>query len=103
MTSLNRSFSHRVVTTFPKRVSAKSPLALRLLVAPMDTSSYMRKLTNDGSGLSGSGTRVLHLIDMCYSRVLTTPVAGAKEREVGTTVGEERGESMHMQMRQSVS
>ena len=70
MTSLNRSFSHRVVTTFPKRVSAKSPLALRLLVAPMDTSSYMRKLTNDGSGLSGSGTRVLHLIDMCYSRVL---------------------------------
>ena len=53
--------------------------------------------------VNAQGALPIDLIDMCYSRVLTTPVAWAKGREVGTTVGEERGESMHMQMRQSVS
>ena len=53
--------------------------------------------------VNAQGALPIDLIDMCYSRVLTTPVAWAKGREVGTTVGEERGDSMHMQMRQSVS
>ena len=49
MTYRKRSFSHRVETTFPKRVCAKSPLALRLLVPPMCVGECMHRFTNVGS------------------------------------------------------